>query len=391
MENLTQYAFMYCAVDAMLLLFAIAVYRTITQDFGSEEEAFRFKQLTGAFIVYIISDYILGLAYGNFIVLGYYTNMIVVYANLVCLGLVAYLWFRYAFLRIAPNLDSNRVLTVITSIPIIVLILALSSSVFEGEVFVLVDGGGFKPSDYFLHVLALGAVYLVVITILAVVRYFGTPERSARSRWLWMAVFVIPPLVAVACEVLIPETPILGMGFFCSIALVFFFYQTGRIYDDVLTQLNNRRRVDEFIEQRTGTDDMMFYLFDINRFKEINDRFGHIEGDHALCHVADAMRVACAGRQAIAGRYGGDEFVIVEVLGEVDGYNPQELIDVTRAALQKISLEKDLPYLLTVSAGYAYISTDELIGYEGAYNRADAMMYEEKQRITRWPTATMME
>ena len=51
-------------------------------------------------------------------------------------------------------------------------------------------------------------------------------------------------------------------------------------------------------------------LMDIDKFKSINDDFGHVTGDHALVAVAQGIQEH-AGKEAIVGRYGGDEFVII--------------------------------------------------------------------------------
>lgn len=84
---------------------------------------------------------------------------------------------------------------------------------------------------------------------------------------------------------------------------------------DPLTGIANRRFLDMKLEQavadleRYGTSSGIF-LLDIDRFKEINDRYGHPVGDRVIHMVAETLRTAIRGTD-LAGRLGGDEFLVV--------------------------------------------------------------------------------
>ena len=71
-------------------------------------------------------------------------------------------------------------------------------------------------------------------------------------------------------------------------------------------------------------EDGKLYLFmiDMNRFKRINDTFGHVEGDKAILMTADALREACSElhRKIVIARYGGDEFALVAELEEAGDF-----------------------------------------------------------------------
>ena len=379
MDIVTQYSILYCTIDIALMVFTLVIYFAVTQDFGSEEETLRFKQLVGAFVVYLVSDIVLGLVYGNYLYLHYYSNMVVVYTNIVTVCLISFLWYRYALLRMSPELDENRFHTAISSIPIIALVILMSGSVFNGWVFELVPGGGFNQREYFTFAFLLGAIYLVAVSVMAAFMLVTTRERSKRTNYVLMFMFILPPAAALVVEAVVPKTPVIGMGIYAAIHMVFFFYQNQRIYNDSLTQLNNRRRVDEFVEGRLGTVEMVFYLFDVNRFKDINDTFGHAEGDRALCYVAEALRRACAGHQAIAGRYGGDEFVVIEIVeGEGVKADPEALLASVQRHIDDIAQRNGVRYLLSVSAGYDYTGINET-NFEDVFKRVDAKMYQEKE------------
>ena len=84
---------------------------------------------------------------------------------------------------------------------------------------------------------------------------------------------------------------------------------------DSLTGLLNRRAFFEqleaaLVQTRRSELACAVILFDIDRFKEINDLFGHKTGDDLLMAVADVLRRSCARPTAI-GRIGGDEFAVL--------------------------------------------------------------------------------
>jgi diguanylate cyclase (GGDEF)-like protein/PAS domain S-box-containing protein len=84
---------------------------------------------------------------------------------------------------------------------------------------------------------------------------------------------------------------------------------------DPLTGLLNRRGVETRIEtelRRLGTEGRYLgvVLADLDDFKAVNDRWGHVSGDQVLCRVAERLRSAVRRVDAV-GRIGGDEFVVV--------------------------------------------------------------------------------
>ena len=84
---------------------------------------------------------------------------------------------------------------------------------------------------------------------------------------------------------------------------------------DPLTELLNRRafeaRLADMVASRARTaDTFALVMIDVDDFKNINDRFGHSEGDCVLRRIADALRAECRGED-VAARYAGDEFVLL--------------------------------------------------------------------------------
>lgn len=96
----------------------------------------------------------------------------------------------------------------------------------------------------------------------------------------------------------------------------------GQISMDELTQVNNRRNLNSYLNHKTKSNSgrLRLLMIDLDFFKQINDTFGHLEGDRALVQLAQALKLSCAEllpRPYIA-RYGGDEFIVVLEGGDAE-------------------------------------------------------------------------
>ena len=150
---------------------------------------------------------------------------------------------------------------------------------------------------------------------------------------------------------------------------------------DGLTQIHNRRYFMEQIERevsraRRYRRDLSLILFDIDRFKSINDTYGHLAGDYVLTQLATVVRGKIR-REDIFARYGGEEFAIV--LPEIDGPNAVAFAEKVRRLIEKSPFKfEDTKIQVTVSIGIAC-----LIQEEGDSNdlvkRTDDKLYEAKE------------
>ena len=151
---------------------------------------------------------------------------------------------------------------------------------------------------------------------------------------------------------------------------------------DDLTNLNNRGQINRYLEQIRYSENsrVIILMIDIDKFKGINDRYGHAEGDRALVIVSDALRQACdqINASVFLGRYGGDEFTII-IQNPKDEDHTERLITLLRNNLAEKQQENSLPYELDVSIGYDEV-TDGNDSVYACMNRADEKLYVDKQR-----------
>jgi diguanylate cyclase (GGDEF)-like protein len=151
---------------------------------------------------------------------------------------------------------------------------------------------------------------------------------------------------------------------------------------DPLTGLANRRHVQQSLERsfaeaaRYGSD-LACMMIDLDKFKQLNDSLGHQEGDRLLQTCARVLKANCR-RSDLAGRYGGDEFVVLlphtgpELAHQVARRIQQQFI----AAVSGISPSHAA---CSMSAGLACVSISHPANADQLVALADAALYRAKQ------------
>jgi len=151
---------------------------------------------------------------------------------------------------------------------------------------------------------------------------------------------------------------------------------------DVLTQSSNRRHFFECANQAFDTAcaqgaQLAFLLLDIDDFKDVNDTYGHLEGDQVLRRIAESGR-GVLRRGDLFGRIGGEEFAAV-----LPGCAPEMALQVAERLgkeIQELSFSYEgQAFGVTISQGLATL-TEEDSTLDSLFARADAAMYEAKRQ-----------
>jgi len=141
---------------------------------------------------------------------------------------------------------------------------------------------------------------------------------------------------------------------------------------DSLTGLLNRRGFDKNLNrkiERSNGKEWILFLTDVDKFKEINDKYGHLQGDRILKHIASMFKMEV--NSSFLARWGGDEFA-----GIIES-NESEAMEKLERIREKIESDPQLSEFKTsVSIGftkYTEIDTDETL-----IRKADRAMYKSK-------------
>lgn len=151
---------------------------------------------------------------------------------------------------------------------------------------------------------------------------------------------------------------------------------------DPLTGLPNRRAFDEFLARELGRAarhdrPIAVVLFDIDHFKLVNDRLGHVAGDLTLRGLADRVRGLIRSDELLA-RYGGEEFAVV--LPEATAGPAGRCAERIRRAIADRPFEFDSrTYPVTVSGGVGMRAAHESITAAELIERADRLLYQAKR------------
>jgi len=149
---------------------------------------------------------------------------------------------------------------------------------------------------------------------------------------------------------------------------------------DPLTGVYNRHALDDMIEQevrrsRRYKHPIGLLMVDVNRFKEVNDRFGHAMGDQVLKTVAEILQHHLRDSDFVV-RYGGDEFLVV--LLETDGETAVVVGRIRAEVAERNKTNPLLDFPVTLAIGEAHWDPQGPDTIDSILSRADQLMYDDK-------------
>ena len=372
----------YIVVDVLCIAFSVFIIRKLTTDIGSELEIHLLKKMLCIFLTYSFVDVVWIL--GEYDYMPYYkriVNGIVCFLSIFLIYVLAFMTFIYTEIRLKTAFTKKRELWIVSAIPLAFSLFMCIASYYTGWIYYITPDNKYERGPYYCWQLAIVFFYFAVAAFRAL--HCGSKERLPMRRH---ATFSLAFSIAIAVfigslQIFIRGTPLIGIAIFSAFFITFINFQQAQIFSDALTDLNNRRRANQYLETKFNspmtTWPLYLFMFDIDSFKEINDTYGHIEGDKVLRIVAQALRMTSQKYSAFVARFGGDEFLLVGESLYVS--NPDELINHFNKALETEVAVRKLPYNITLSIGYAKTDGEEVDAIELIKN-ADNMLYKNKRR-----------
>jgi diguanylate cyclase (GGDEF)-like protein len=171
--------------------------------------------------------------------------------------------------------------------------------------------------------------------------------------------------------------------FSAAILYIYFFIIQSDSKIDSLTGIGNRYSFNEFINKlsrQNMKEDYAIVMIDLDRFKEINDTLGHLEGDNALRDMATIIK-GCIRHSDFAARYGGDEFV----LAAKAEHDIQRLMNRIQEAIDLQNEKRQRPYQIYMSYGYDVFTTNAGQSIQDFLAHIDALMYRQKESHRKRP------
>ena len=295
---------------------------------------------------------------------------------------MCFFWFIYfEYLRETRFVKRRRY--VLYSISILwLMVIALLANLFNHSLFYIDESGVYRRGPFFILTYILSYSYVLIAFIRVMINLKRDTEATNKDLLIRLAFFPLFPGISGVLQFIYPRLPIACAAISITTLYLYLTWVDQLISLDPLTGLNNRKQLthtfNNLSKSHEDQDKIRLYLIDVNHFKQINDTYGHLQGDNALKIIAEALKAACKGanRGTVIARYGGDEFVIL-----VSENNNDETIDLKeriKEKLKELSKKKSVPFELTVSVGSA--CSDNGDSLKDLILKADKAMYMEKKK-----------
>ena len=301
--------------------------------------------------------------------------------NYVLLSMMAYEWFMFMAASEKLPFRKSKRMRFLCLLPMIVSTLIILIA-YIADPFYWIDRDNNLNGAYYPLMIAAPAFYLLAAFAISMVNARRTELREEKKLYWMIAFFPLGVSAFGLLQVVSLNAPTFCFG--CTIMLLFFYIQHMQtlISVDSLTKLNNRGQINRYMEQIRYKENTRVFIMmiDIDRFKQINDTFGHAEGDNALILVSEVLKQVCEHikSSAFLARYGGDEFTIIIQNPEENEF-PEQLADSIRSTLSETQKERQLPYHINVSIGYDELR-DGKDTMKDCMIRADERLYKEKRK-----------
>ena len=295
---------------------------------------------------------------------------------------MCFFWFIYFEYLRETRFVKRRIYVLYSTSILWLMVIALLANLFNHSLFYIDESGVYRRGPFFILTYILSYSYVLIAFIRVMINLKRDTEATNKDLLIRLAFFPLFPGISGVLQFIYPRLPIACAAISITTLYLYLTWVDQLISLDPLTGLNNRKQLthtfNNLSKSHEDQDKIRLYLIDVNHFKQINDTYGHLQGDNALKIIAEALKAACKGanRGTVIARYGGDEFVIL-----VSENNNDETIDLKeriKEKLKELSKKKSVPFELTVSVGSA--CSDNGDSLKDLILKADKAMYMEKKK-----------
>ncbi len=306
-------------------------------------------------------------------------NYIVTLLYYISNPLICFLWLMYTDFKIHESRIGLKKRVGFYMIPCIVSSILSIVSVYTGWLFQIDEKNNYMRGPHFWIMALFALFYLVFSCILSIKNIIKNGWKESKSINTHLLLFPIGIITASIIQIMIFGLSIIWVCAMLAFASIYINIQNGEISTDYLTGLYNRRRLDEHLQRRLRMrrkeQKLFVIMMDMDKFKDINDKYGHAVGDEALVKMAELLREICKESDDFIARMGGDEFVIVGERTQVEEI--EKIMDTISSKAMVYNELHKANYALLPSMGCSIFNIGETI--DSFLVRADQEMYRNKQ------------
>ncbi len=228
----------------------------------------------------------------------------------------------------------------------------------------------FRSGDYKnLHYIILAGFYFYMFYFIVKNRKRTTLQESR----IFLICF-IAPIIGMVVQLFESKLHFSWTSIVVGLLIVYIFLEMTPSEEDYLTKLYNRKNYESQLTYFTQIRKPFgVAIFDLNYFKEINDKYGHQKGDEVLIAFGQGLKKTF-DKYGLVSRLGGDEFAVI-IDGQYDN------IDFIIKELSGV-LEAHQDFVISnLEFSFGYQKHEEWISLDELYNLADHKMYAHKQHI----------
>ena len=322
---------------------------------------------------YFFFDIIWALGYFQIIPMEYGGLVLVRYSKMTYFifgAFASFCWFMYIEILMGAKFSRTKKSRLIIGIPIIIsLITTIIISIITEESKIV------KNPLVSISLMYIPASYILFAGIYSIIKAIKSSGLGQKKKYINLGLFPFAFILFATLQTFLLELPIFCLGTTFIIFLLFVSKTQSQVSLDALTGINNRSALTKYIGEYTEFDYTYVLMIDVDKFKYINDNFGHVEGDRALVILAHALKDACDNSdvKSFLARYGGDEFIIIS--SSEKEFDIDQFVEKLHHYVKE-TYSKTKNYQLSVSIGYSRVENNESI--LSVINNADEKMYENK-------------
>ncbi len=374
------YAFL--ILQVIFFLYTALIFVKLTADIVNKEEHTVFRLLLLSYMFYVLFSTLWTMCEFRMLILAEEVLYFVYELTTISVVTVCFMVFLFIILRLAPKSAHKPYMRWLSPLPYVFVVLLIATNYWTRLVYTIDASQHMVFGPAFNGVPIITVAYFFAVLVIAVVKYFQTTAALQKRTYRLMIINTVFIFISAYIDGYFRYLTVLPAAAFGIILFIFINIQESGINSDKLTLMNNRRKADDYLADRmrivTPRRPMYLYVFDVNSFKQINDKYGHAEGDEALVMTASAIKRTVGKYTGFAARYGGDEFIIAWMPDE-DNPDWNLIPDTISSNLKQFCAEKNKPYELTISWGCAKCS-DPSVPAQTYFAEADQELYEMKRR-----------
>ncbi len=289
--------------------------------------------------------------------------------------LPAYLWELYVKCQLFHDTKPLLKDMIVFGIPIAACLFLTITTPFTNLMFYF-DNAHIYHRGAFYPVLAAASLLPVISSIVSVLIH----RKQVTKKYAQLLLFVSCAIIAAALmQIVFYGLTLIWSGITIAVLFAYMNIQNDQVYLDHLTGVFNRRQMDVYLTDRIrmSKDGRKFscILLDLDHFKEVNDKLGHVAGDEALKDASVILKSSIRKNDFLA-RYGGDEFIIVTDIDDTEALG--SLVHRINENALAFNTSMNRSYRISFSAGQAVYYPESEWTKEQLIAHIDERMYENK-------------